>query len=146
MPSELLLKQFRFSRAVPLLLAEAHAQGWEVTLGECLRSDEQAEINAIGFSGRKALVSLIANAFPLLAKKIGNNTGNGIRNSLHGMKLAIDLQLYRDGVWCGGPSAPQDLGPYAHLGHYWKSLAPDHRWGGDFGDTPHYSIEHDGVK
>jgi hypothetical protein len=141
MPSELLRKQWRFSRALPLLLAEAHSQGWEVTLGETLRSDEQAEINALGFKGREALASMIERVFPLLAKKIRNNTGNGIRGSLHELKLAIDLQLYdAAGDWI------KDAGPYSHLGNYWKSLAPDHRYGGDFGDTPHYSIEHNGVK
>lgn len=146
MPSELLAKQWRFARALPLLLAEAHAQGWEVTLGETLRSDEQAEINALGFSGREALAKLIERVFPLLAKKIRNNTGNGIRGSLHELKLAIDLQLY-------DPNEPdpqkrwiKDAAPYAHLGNYWKALAPDHRYGGDFGDTPHYSIEHNGVR
>ena len=146
MPSELLRKQWRFARALPLLLAEAHSQGWEVTLGETLRSDEQAEINALGFNGREALASLIEGQFPLLAKKLRNNTGNGIRGSLHELKLAIDLQLYN-------PNEPDpqkmwinDAGPYAHLGNYWKSLASDHRYGGDFGDTPHFSIEHNGVK
>ena len=50
MASELLQKQWRFSRALPLLLCRAHEMGLEVSLGEVARSDEQAEINAMGFA------------------------------------------------------------------------------------------------
>lgn len=134
-------KQSRFARQIPRLLDYAHSLGYAVTLGEVSRSDEQAEINAIGFSGREAVCRLIEHAFPLLAKKIRNNTGNGIRGSLHELRLAIDLQLFdSSGRWIS------EVGPYRALGEYWESLSPDHRWGGRFGDTPHYSIEHEGVK
>jgi hypothetical protein len=146
--SELLQKQWRFARAVPLLLFKAHSMGLEVSLGEVSRSDEQAEINAMGGNGREMLAGLVERAFPLLAAKIRNNgrAANGIRASLHTKRLAIDLQLFRDGVWCGGPQAPRDIAPYAQLGAYWKTLGDDHCWGGDFGDTPHYSISHDGAR
>lgn len=146
MASDLLQKQWRFARAVPLLIAHANAMGFEVTLGEAFRTDEQAEIHAMGFSGREALASLIERAFPLLAKKIRNNTGNGIRTSLHTLRLALDLQLFNAHEPDPARQWVKDVGPYAQLGAYWKSLAPDHRWGGDFGDTPHFSIEHNGVK
>ena len=133
-------KQSRFARRLPDLLNHAFSLGYEVTLGEVYRTDEQAEINAIGFSGREALASLIERAFPLLAKKIRNNTGNGSRNSLHMSRLAIDLQLFKNGRWV------TEVEPYRQLGEFWESLGDDHRWGGRFGDTPHFSIEHRGVK
>jgi hypothetical protein len=134
-------KQSRFARRLPDLLNYAHALGYDVTLGEAYRTDEQAEIHAIGFKGREMVASLIERQFPLLAKKLRNNTGNGIRNSLHTLRLAIDLQLFDShGRWV------TEVEPYRLIGEYWESLGPDHRWGGRFGDTPHYSIEHEGVK
>ena len=134
-------KQSRFARQVPRLIDYAHALGYEVTFGECYRTDEQAEIHALGFQGREAVAQLIERQFPMLAAKIRNNTGNGIRNSLHGKRLALDLQLFdSEGRWI------TEVYPYQLVGEYWESLGPDHRWGGRFGDTPHFSIEHDGIK
>lgn len=134
-------KQSRFARRLPDLLNYAHSLGYDVTLGEVYRTDEQAEIHALGFSGREMVAQLIQNVFPLLAKKIRNNTGNGIRNSLHTKRLAIDLQLFdSSGRWI------TEVEPYRYVGEYWESLGEDHCWGGRFGDTPHYSIEHEGVK
>lgn len=63
--------------------------------------------------------------------------GIGIRNSLHCDRLAVDFNLFRGG------KLTQDYKP---LGEYWESLAPDCRWGGRFGDSPHFSIEHGGRK
>lgn len=140
--SELLQKQFRFSRGVARLLDYVHlVLNLECTLGEVYRSDEQAEINAMGGAGREALASLIERAFPLLARKIRNNgrAANGIRASLHTERLAIDLNLFdHDGNWI------QDSGPYVRAGQFWETLGEDFRAGFRFGDTPHYSIEFDG--
>jgi hypothetical protein len=136
-------KQSRFARQVPRLLDYAYSLGYDVTIGEVARSNEQAEINALGASGREQVAQLLERAFPLLAKKIRDNgkAANGIRASLHTDRLAIDLQLYdRAGAWL------QDAYAYQLLGDYWKGLGVDHRYGGDFGDTPHYSIEHEGRK
>lgn len=138
--SPLLAKQIRFARAVPRLLDYAFEQGFMVTLGETYRTPVQAEINALG-AGRSHVASLVEHAFPLLAKALRVPAGNGIRTSLHVSRLAIDLQLFDDkGVWL------QHAEPYERLGDYWESLGSDHRWGGRFGDTPHYSIEHEGRK
>lgn len=134
-------KQSRFARAVPKLIDYAFALGYDVTLGEVYRSDEQAEINAIGFDGRKQVAQLIAKQFPLLARKLTNNGGNGVKNSVHMLRLAIDLQLFdAAGKWV------QETYPYMLCGEYWEALGTDHRWGGRFGDTPHFSIEHEGVR
>jgi hypothetical protein len=139
--SELLEKQARFARAVPRLLDYADSLGYHVTLGEAYRTDEQAEIHALGFQGREQMAQLIERAFPRFAKALRNNTGNGIRNSLHTKRLAIDLQLFdKDWRWITEDYA------YTLLADYWESLGNDHRAGVRFGDTPHFSIEHEGVR
>jgi hypothetical protein len=141
MPETLRQKQSRFARQLPRLLDYAHALGYDVTLGEVYRTDEQAEIHALGAQGRDALAQLIEARFPLLARKLRNNTGNGIRNSLHTKRLAVDLQLFdQQGHWL------TEEYPYRMVGEYWESLGADHCWGGRFGDTPHYSIEHEGIR
>jgi len=133
-------KQSRFAKYFPRLIDYAYSLGWEVTFGEVYRSDEQAELNALGKQGREQVAQLVERQFPLLARKIRNNVGNGIRHSLHGKRLAADLQIFVGGVWA------QSEGPYKKLGEYWESLGEGHVWGGRFGDTPHYSIEHEGIK
>lgn len=66
--------------------------------------------------------------------------GKGIKNSLHTQKLAIDLNLFKGGAFLSSTEA------HRPLGEYWKSLHPLCRWGGDFNDGNHYSLEHNGVK
>ena len=63
--SALLEKQLVFARDFALLIQYGASLGYRGKIGEVLRSDEQAEINAMGFSGRKALAALIRPAFPL---------------------------------------------------------------------------------
>jgi len=53
-------------------------------------------------------------------------------NSLHYKRLAIDLNLFKDGVWL---KKSEDHKP---LGDYWESLDPQNRWGGRFSDGNHY--------
>lgn len=69
--------------------------------------------------------------------------GSGSGNSLHPDRLAVDLNLFRDGRFL---TLSKDHAP---LGAYWKTLNPLCRWGGDFHPKPdgnHYSIEHGGRK
>lgn len=142
--SALLEAQCRFAHDLAGLIQYAESLGYKIKIGEVLRSDEQAEINALGFSGRKALGSLIEGAFPLLAKKITNNRGNGIRNSVHCLALAADVQLF------DASSEPwkwvQDAYHYTLLADYWEALSPDHKAGVRWGDTPHFSIGWNGAK
>jgi len=58
-----------------------------------------------------------------------------INNSFHNKRLAIDLNLFKDGEWL--PETEQ----HRPLGEYWKSLDPECSWGGDFKkkDGNHYS-------
>lgn len=110
-------KQRLFTRLVAKLIEFSYANGYELTFGEALRTPEQAALNA--------------------------QTGAGISNSLHLVKLAIDLNLFKDGVYL------KDSAAYKPLGDYWKTLDPACCWGGDFvsrADGNHFSITHNGVK
>lgn len=139
--SPLLDKQCRFASDFARLIQFAESCGFCIKIGEVLRSDEQAEINALGFGGREQLCQLVERAFPLLAKKIRNNRGNGIRNSVHQLQLAADVQLFdHDGNWL------QDHSHYERLADFWEALGPEHKAGVRWGDTPHFSFEHEGAK
>ncbi|URG13016.1 hypothetical protein B2_23 [Stenotrophomonas phage B2] len=58
--------------------------------------------------------------------------------STHKNRLAVDFNLFKDGVFL---TRTED---HKELGEYWESLGGT--WGGRFNDGNHYSIEHDGVK
>lgn len=131
-------KQRAFVQMVGKLIAYAYDAGYELSFGEAKRTDEQAEINAMGPVLRERLADMIAAIYPQLATKIRNNDGSGIRNSLHELQLAIDLNLFRNGVYL---SKTEDHKP---LGLYWESLGGT--WGGRFGDGNHYSVSHGGRK
>lgn len=66
--------------------------------------------------------------------------GKGIKNSCHTVRLAIDLNLFKNGKYL------TDGTGHDVLGSFWKTLDTDARWGGDFKDPNHYSFENDGVK
>jgi len=58
--------------------------------------------------------------------------------SLHYIRLAIDLNLFRDGKYL---TTSDD---HAQLGSYWESIGGS--WGGRWGDGNHYSLAHGGRK
>ena len=60
------------------------------------------------------------------------------KGSLHYSRLAIDLNLFKDGEYL---TKTEDHLP---LGEYWESLGGS--WGGRFNDGNHYSLEHGGMK
>ena len=57
-----------------------------------------------------------------------------IENSLHYSRLAIDLNLFKDGFFLTSTEA------HSELGEYWESLDPDCRWGGAWDDGCHYEL------
>ena len=105
-------KQSLFASLVAPLIQHAIASGYEVTLGEALRSPEEA----------------------LRLSKLGT----GIALSLHRLKLAIDLNLFKDGVYLTSTAA------HRPLGEWWEAQHPLCRWGGRFKDGNHYSLAHGG--
>jgi hypothetical protein len=108
--------QEEFAQSVARLIQKADELGYHVTFGEAYRTPEQAALNA--------------------------KSGAGISNSLHTERLAIDLNLFRDGRWI------TDGEGHTELGVWWKGLGPMYRHGGDFKskDWNHYSISSDGIR
>lgn len=110
-------KQSRFAVLVAHLILEATRRGYEVTLGEAWRSPEEAA---------------------RLAK-----LKTGIKNSLHTLKLAQDLNLFRNGRFLTSTDSHRELG------EWWEQQSTPEitcAWGGRFGDGNHYSVEHRGVR
>jgi len=110
-------KQRLFPLLVTALIKQIYTLGLEMTFGETYRTPEQAALN--------------------------EKRGLGIANSLHIKRLAIDINLFKDGIYL------TNCDDYAVLGTFWKSLHPLARWGGDFTnlkDGGHFSLEHEGVK
>ena len=102
---------------VPRLIDKAINLGYEVILGEAQRSPEEA----------KRLAKL----------------NKGIMDSLHIIKLAIDLNLFKNGVYL------KKTEDHKKLGEWWESQSTNEyicAWGGHFGDGNHYSIIHNGIK
>jgi hypothetical protein len=109
--------QSLFVRLVAKLIDWAYTSGYELTFSEAYRSPQEAAINA--------------------------STGTGITNSLHCQRLAIDFNLFKDGVLLGS------VADFAPLGTYWKTLSELARWGGDFKthpDSDHFSLTYGGVE
>lgn len=99
---------------LPRLLDYIHAAGYEVTGGELWRTPEQAAIN--------------------------EERGIGTATSLHRDRLAIDLNLFKNGVFL---TSTED---HREFGEFWESLHPLCAWGGRFNDGNHYSLMHNGRK
>ena len=106
--------QRQFTAMVGKLIDWAYANGFELTFGEAYRTPAQAELNA--------------------------KSGAGIADSLHCERLAIDLNVFKDGVFLTGVEA------YEPLGVYWESLGGS--WGGRFTrpDADHFSLAYGGRK
>jgi len=107
-------KQSLFVQLLTRLLVHLEDAGYEVTLGEAWRSPEEAA---------------------RLAK-----ANKGIVKSLHCDRLAIDLNLFRKGIYL------RRTDDYAPMGEWWELQHPLCRWGGRFGDGNHFSMEHGGRK
>lgn len=100
--------QIEFTRHIPALLNKAYELGYQVTLGDAYRD-------------------------PRLHGAYGAKAGYGAARSFHKLRLAIDLNLYKNGVYC---TKTED---HRKLGEWWESVGGT--WGGRF-DTPdgnHYS-------
>jgi hypothetical protein len=66
--------------------------------------------------------------------------GIGIRHSEHTIKLAGDINLFKNGIWLRNT---EDHRPF---GEWWEHQNPLCMWGGRFGDGNHYSLIWRGVK
>lgn len=106
-------KQRLFTRLVGKLIAKAYRDGYELSFGDAYRSEAER-------------VRLAAE-------------GKGVVNSLHGKRLAIDLNLFRDGKYLTSTES------HRPLGEWWEAQHELCRWGGRFSDGNHYSVTHGGV-
>lgn len=98
---------------VARLIDKAFELGYEVTLGDAYRD-------------------------PRLHGGIGVKMGYGHPKSCHKMRLAIDLNLFKNGKFL---TTTED---HRQLGEWWESIGGT--WGGRFNDANHYSLEHEGMK
>lgn len=91
----------------------------------------------------KGFDPVISDAYrnPMVFGPIGTRIGYGHPKSAHKRKLAIDIDLFKDGQYLISTEH------HRQFGEFWKSLDPDARWGGDFKepDGNHYSITYEGI-
>lgn len=110
-------RQELFMELLGQLLVWLYANGYKVRGGELLRDPRIAKMN--------------------------DANGVGISNSLHIDKLAIDLNIFKNGRWL---STTEEHAP---IGAKWKTLHALCAWGGDFKpptkpDGNHYSVRYAG--
>lgn len=103
-------RQRLFLKLLPRLVDFAYDNGYELSIGDGYRD-------------------------PRVHGVMGVKLGYGHASSNHKNRLAIDLNLFKGGVFL---QASTDHQP---LGEFWEKLHPLCRWGGRFNDGNHYSIE-----
>lgn len=100
-------KQSQFAVMAAKLILQAVSMGYEVTLGDAFRD-------------------------PRLHGDLGVKKGYGAARSYHKRRLAIDLNLFREGIFL------QDTEAHQKLGEWWESQGGT--WGGRWNDGNHYSL------
>ena len=114
--------QREFTLDIAHLIFYIYEQGYECTFGDAYRSPK-------AFGG------------------MGEEGPYGRDESAHKQRLAVDLNLFKDGVYLSTTEA------HRPFGEYWKELHEDNRWGGDFDfdgdgagdDGGHYSRRYHGI-
>jgi len=129
---DVLMTLGQMQRKLPPMIAKliiwAYDNGYELTFGDAFRDPR-----VHGFVGQKFLTHKILVGGQELTYK-----AYGKRNSAHKQKLAIDLNLFKNGEYL---TKTEDHRP---LGEFWESMGGT--WGGRFADGNHYSLEYNGVK
>lgn len=115
----LLQKQQIFAKLLARFITDLHLRGYEITIGEVFRPTEMAEIYA--------------------------SQGKGIKNSLHTLKLAVDLNIFYQGKFL---TTKEELEIPGKLWKAYTTSLVQTCWGGDFErvDANHYSVFHNGLK
>lgn len=108
-------KQELFMRLLPRLLDKAHELGFQIRGGSLFRD-------------------------PRTDGAYGTKKGYGRAKSNHKLKLAIDLNLMKQGKLVRSTSGHKELG------EWWEKQHELCRWGGRFNDGNHYSLEHWGTR
>ena len=114
-------KQSIFAKNTALLILFAYAQGYEITWGEATRTPEQQLLYFEGYTLKKIGSSL---------KLCKTTPKSKTLKSKHIDKLAVDINLFRDGVYL------TDKESFRPLAEYWNKLHPKNisgfNWGWDF--------------
>jgi hypothetical protein len=108
-------QQELFMRLLPRLIDKAHDLGLDVRGGDLYRD-------------------------PRVHGAPGEKKGYGNAFSCHKQKLAIDLLLFRDGIYLTGTE------DYRDLGEWWEQQHALCCWGGRFEDANHFSLTYEGAK
>ncbi len=108
-------KQRLFMRLLPRLIDYIHECGYECTGGDLYRD-------------------------PRSHGALGEEGPYGEPFSCHKSKLAIDINLFKDGIYL---TKTEDHQP---IGEWWEKQHPLCCWGGRFDDGNHYSLTHGGMK
>lgn len=106
-------KQRKFVRMIADLIVWAYDNGYELSFGDAYRD-------------------------PRLHGQMGWKVGYGAASSCHKIRLAVDFNLFKDGVFLESTEA------HTPLGEQWEKMGGT--WGGRFNDGNHYSLEHEGKK
>lgn len=106
--------QFEFTRLVARLIDKLYEMGYTASLGDAYRD-------------------------PRVHGPLGTKLGYGHARSGHKNRLAIDLNLFRNGKFLEGTESHRELG------EWWEKQHPLARWGGRFNDGNHYSFIYEGV-
>lgn len=107
--------QTEYARLIPRLIDKAFELGYEVTLGDAYRD-------------------------PRVHGALGVRKSYSHPKSAHKVRLALDLNLFKDGEF------KELTDDHRQLGEWWEQQHSLARWGGRFDDGNHYSFEWDGVK
>lgn len=108
-------KQNLFVMLLAKLFVKANEMGYELSLGDAYRD-------------------------PRLHGAVGEKKGYGHQKSCHKVRLAMDINLFKDGKFLG---TTED---HKQLGEWWEQQHVLCRWGGRFEDGNHYSLEHEGMR
>lgn len=92
-------------RPLPRLIDKAHELGFEIRGGDLFRD-------------------------PRLHGELGVKKGYGAKNNCHKLKLAIDLNLFKDGAFI------QTTEGHRELGEWWEKQHELCRWGFSFCSNP----------
>lgn len=106
-------KQRKFTLMISQLIKWTYENGYEMTFGDAYRDRR-------------------------LHGNLGEKIGYGHKNSNHKQRLAVDLNLFKDGKYLTSTES------HKPIGEKWESMGGT--WGGRFSDGNHYSLEHNGYK
>lgn len=111
------LKQQRFTQCIGKLILMADRLGFGLTFGDAYRD-------------------------PRVFGEFGEQVSYSAAKSCHKVRLAVDFNLFFDGVLIEDPKHIA----WVTLGRYWEFLDINARWGGRFKDAGHFSFEYEGYK